>query len=276
MQAVEGKKPRPYPRAGECFSLYRGFIDHTGPQVFPAEMESLGEDDVAISVQQLVADLRMDSSGYTYQEVADAMGIAVSTVVRALKTYGGGRSKTLAWRIRSPESEHKRNEVVTLYAKGLGSTSIARVVGYSEAHVRKIVSTAGISRPLGSPESIRPKRPINFAYKPKVGGYILARFGRARVWEHRMIASKMLGRSLRRDEVVHHKNGKRHDNRPENLEVLTVSEHRKMHKSDLRCLLCNEPAEIRFLCKVHYNAARRNGELDKYPAMRKPYVAPNL
>lgn len=51
------------------------------------------------------------------------------------------------------------------------------------------------------------------------GGYVL---------EHRLVAEAKLGRPLTRDEVVHHRNGVRADNRPENLEVFqTNAEHLK-------------------------------------------------
>lgn len=42
---------------------------------------------------------------------------------------------------------------------------------------------------------------------------------------HRLVAERMLGRALRKDEDVHHRNGNKLDNRPENLEILGHRQH---------------------------------------------------
>lgn len=49
------------------------------------------------------------------------------------------------------------------------------------------------------------------------------------VAEHRLVAEKTIGRFLRDDEVVHHINENKLDNTPENLLVLTQSEHIRLH-----------------------------------------------
>lgn len=46
---------------------------------------------------------------------------------------------------------------------------------------------------------------------------------------HRFVAEQKIGRCLLRGEIVHHKDGDCRNNDPDNLEVMTQSEHAKLH-----------------------------------------------
>jgi len=57
--------------------------------------------------------------------------------------------------------------------------------------------------------------------------YVILFLGNRCIREHRWVMEKKLGRSLKKNEIVHHKNGVRNDNREENLEVMSTKGHHK-------------------------------------------------
>jgi hypothetical protein len=47
--------------------------------------------------------------------------------------------------------------------------------------------------------------------------------------EHRVVMEQVLGRPLESHEIVHHKDGDKRNNAPENLEIMTRAQHYKHH-----------------------------------------------
>lgn len=52
--------------------------------------------------------------------------------------------------------------------------------------------------------------------------------------EHRIVAEQKLGRPLQKGEIVHHRDHNKKNNHPDNLEIMTQSEHIKAHRADLK------------------------------------------
>lgn len=80
---------------------------------------------------------------------------------------------------------------------------------------------------------------IGKANREKISKARLAMFAETATWyrkvegvhEHRTVAEKMLGRPLRKGEIVHHKDNDKRNNDPSNLVVMTQSEHCRLHFS---------------------------------------------
>jgi hypothetical protein len=88
------------------------------------------------------------------------------------------------------------------------------------------ITRRGYSRGYWTPVKFCSQRCNNLARGPSKGfihhsGYRVFSMGKRGnpMAEHRLVMEKMIGRPLRRDETVHHKNGQRADNRPDNLEL---------------------------------------------------------
>jgi len=78
--------------------------------------------------------------------------------------------------------------------------------------------------------------------KRTCGGYVVIWDGYKWLREHRIIFEQILGRKLLKEEVVHHRNGNKSDNRIENLQLLAHTNHcphiETKHSEDICRLLC--------------------------------------
>ena len=70
-------------------------------------------------------------------------------------------------------------------------------------------------------------------------GYVLIKDKSGWLVEHRVAMEKKLGRKMLKGESVHHKNGIKHDNSPDNLELWVSNIVKGQRATDIRCPNCH-------------------------------------
>lgn len=116
----------------------------------------------------------------------------------------------------------KPGEVMICSVQGCINKHHARRLCYN--HYQKWIQT-GTLKPLRAP---------NGAGTVSTGGYRVLHSSGRRTTEHRLVVEQILGRRLQTAELVHHLNGNRLDNRPKNLQLMTQSQHTKLHVAQRR------------------------------------------
>ena len=160
----------------------------------------------------------------------------------------------------------KKEKLIKFYSLGYSMKEIGNYLGYSTGkihkyfHIYNIVprkwgsdnefakkkiskSQKGNIHALGFKMTREQKEKISIIKSKGIGnknihnGYVRIYFpdhpksdSRGWILEHDLIMECNIGRWLREDEVVHHKNKIKTDNRIENLQLLTRKEHAKLHR----------------------------------------------
>lgn len=129
-----------------------------------------------------------------------------------------------------PWKQERIDRCVALYQVGDSVSQVARLMKTNKRIVRKYLRRSKVRIRPHAEATGRMEKNGNWRGGRSVGEYIYlckkehpsANYA-GYVLEHRLVMEQHLGRFLDSEEVVHHKNGNKHDNRIENLELFSTN-----------------------------------------------------
>ena len=158
----------------------------------------------------------MACAGDSSSQIAEYLGAKTKTVSRFCRRHG--------IELLQPLTLKDMEDDIAASAKTMTIPEIAREYEFSESGIAKFLKKSGIKA-----KSARPGYIIHNGYRKNLVPDHPDADSKGYVGEHRLVAEEKIGRRLRKDEVAHHINGDKLDNRPDNIEVMSDSEHRSHH-----------------------------------------------
>ena len=165
-------------------------------------------------------ELKAEYAKKSAYQIAKEQDVSKKTVLVWLRNYG------IKARDKSKMTDAEKKTVISMIKSGHSSREISEKVGYSDTSIRRFAKRNGLK--------ITNKFHVGFVTTHN--GYKMVRKpnhpncdSKGYVREHRLVAEQKIGRYLNADEIVHHIDHDKFNNDPENLEVMTLAEHTRLH-----------------------------------------------